>query len=394
MTHSSSVAVESSGKTANLIGYYAAFIGIGIMSASLGPTLSSLADQTQTTLSGISILFAARPIGYLLGSILAGRLYDRLSGHPIMALAILLSTLSMMITPMSPLLWILIVAMLAMGLAESAIDVGGNTLIVWTYGEAVGPFMNGLHFMFGVGAFLAPLIVAQAMAWGGGLSGAYWTLAALILPAAFWLWRAPSPVARISAKAAQSERTNVTLVALIALFFFLYVGAESSFGAWVFTYAKRLGLADATAAAYLTSAFWGALTAGRLLSIPLAARWRPRKILTVNLIGCLISVGLALLWPNSAAVIWACVLGAGLSMASTFPTLLTLAGRRMTITGQITSFFFVGASLGGMAVPWLIGQLFERIGPRVTMATVFAALLAQVVVFVVLMVYAPQSKKS
>jgi FHS family Na+ dependent glucose MFS transporter 1 len=386
--------VEKRSNLRNLIGYYAAFVGIGMVSASLGPTLSGLADQTRTTLSAISILLAARPAGYLLGSLLSGRLYDRLSGHPIMAAAILLSALGMMVTPLSLALWLLIAVMVVLGLMEGAIDVGGNTLIVWTYGAAVGPFMNGLHFMFGLGAFLAPIIIAQAMRLGGDLPGAYWALAALIAPAAFWLWRVPSPAAHTPARSEQSGRTDFSLVALLAVFFFLYVGSEGSFGAWVFTYAKTLGLADATMAAYLTSAFWGALTVGRLLSIPLAARMRPRQILTLNLIGGLISLGLVLLWPGSAVMVWVCAVGAGFSMASTFPTLLTFAERRLTITGQITSFFFVGASLGGITLPWLIGQLFERIGPWVTMATILVAVLAQGVVFVALMMYAPQPKKS
>ncbi len=52
------------------------------------------------------------------------------------------------------------------------------------------------------------------------------------------------------------------------LFFFLYVGAEVGFGGWIFTYAVALDLGSETAAAYLTSAFWGALTFGRLLTIP------------------------------------------------------------------------------------------------------------------------------
>jgi FHS family Na+ dependent glucose MFS transporter 1 len=121
---------------------------------------------------------------------------------------------------------------------------------------------------------------------------------------------------------------------------------------------------------------------------------RPRQILTLNLIGGLISLGLVLLWPGSAVMVWVCAVGAGFSMASTFPTLLTFAERRLTITGQITSFFFVGASLGGITLPWLIGQLFERIGPWVTMATILVAVLAQGVVFVALMMYAPQPKKS
>jgi len=64
------------------LGYYAAFIALGLVSASLGPTLPGLANNTGSQLSHISLLFVARSSGYLAGSLLGGRLYDRITGHP------------------------------------------------------------------------------------------------------------------------------------------------------------------------------------------------------------------------------------------------------------------------------------------------------------------------
>ena len=52
------------------IGYYAAFVALGLASASLGPTLPGLALHTQSRLAQISSLFAARSLGYLVGSLL------------------------------------------------------------------------------------------------------------------------------------------------------------------------------------------------------------------------------------------------------------------------------------------------------------------------------------
>ncbi len=57
----------------------------------------------------------------------------------------------------------------------------------------------------------------------------------------------------------------------------------------------------------------------------------------------------------------------GLSIAPMFPTSISLAERRMAITGRVTGWFLVGASLGSMSMPLLIGQLFEPIGPQVVM---------------------------
>ncbi len=392
----SATTIENTGSVAHLVGYYGALVGVGLVAASLGPTLSGLAAQTGVGLGDISALFIARSMGYIFGSLLAGRLYDRVRGHPILAGAILMMAIGMALAPLIAWLWLLAVVMAVIAASEGAIDVGSNTLLVWAYRERVGPYMNGLHFAFGLGAFLAPIIVAQITAPGSNLTLAYWALAALIVPASLWILRLPSPAPapRPAEATAQAGRVNYRLIALLAAFFALYVAGEVAFGAWVFTYATRLGLADEKSAAYLTSAFWGALTVGRLVAIPLAARLRPRTILAVDLFGGLASVGLALFWANSAIAIWLGAIGAGFFMASVFPTLLTFAGRRMNITGQITSLFFVAGSLGGVFLPWLIGQLFERIGPRVTMTAIFVDLLVEAAVFGALMGYGPKPVNS
>ena len=152
---------------------------------------------------------------------------------------------------------------------------------------------------------------------------------------------------------------------LIVLFYFLYIGAEVSVTGWIHTYAVQVGLMDRTMAAYLTSAFFGALTLARLVAIPVATRFRPGQILLGDLLICLASGGLLLLFPMSVMALWAAVLGVGIGMASLFPTMLDFAQNRMTLTGRINGIFFFGGSSGGMTVPWLIGQFFESTGPQV-----------------------------
>ncbi len=388
MTTASHTSPAAGRLTAATAAYFAAFISLGLVNSSLGPTLPGLAEQTGSLVSQISALFIARSLGYLAGAQLGGRLYDRASGHPVMGSMLLVVAIALGAIPIIPALWGLTLALLLIGFAEGAVDVGGNTLLVWQHRERVGPFMNALHFFFGVGAFVAPILIAQALLLTGGIRGAYWLLALLVLPVSVWLLRLPAHVSRPALSAADQGGGGGLLVALVALMMFLYVGAEVSFGSWVYTYAVTLGLGTATSAAYLTSLFWGALTLGRLLSIPLAARVEPRTILLADLIGTLLSVGLIVLLPGWTPAVWIGAFGLGLSMAAIFPTVINFAGRRMAITGRVTSYFLVGASLGAMALPWLIGQLFERIGPSVVMSAILIDLLAALGLFVLMMLYA------
>jgi FHS family Na+ dependent glucose MFS transporter 1 len=364
----------ASGKMAATAGYFGAFIALGMATAVLGPTLPALAQNTQTSLGLISLLFTAHFLGYLLSAIFGGRLYDRLPGHPVMVAGLLAIAAMLALVPLMPELWLLFAIFLIEGIAAGAIDIGGNTLLVWVHRDGVGPFMNALHFFFGVGAVLAPIIIAQVVAISGGITWAYWALALLALPVALWLLHRPSPAAPAAAEDEPSGGIKLVLVVLIALLFFLYVGAELGFGGWIYTYALTLGLGTETSAAYLTSAYWGALTLGRLLAIPLATRVRPRWMLAGSLLGGLLSIGLILLWPQSTVALWAGALGTGLLTGPVFATTMVLAGRHMTLTGQITGGFFVGSSLGGMFLPWLIGQLFVPAGPQMLLVVVIIAL--------------------
>lgn len=367
------------------VAYFLAFAVFGLGSASLGPTLSALADQTGSHLNNISSVFVSRSLGYLLGILISSRLFDRIPAHPLMALGIAVEAVVLATVPLCPSLATLAIAMVLMGVAEGTIEISGNSLLVRNHAVDLAPFMNGLHFFFGVGAFVAPLVVAQAIAITGGVAWAYWALAAVALPAGLWILTLASPATGTetgsSASNAPAATTPWTAVVLVAACFFAFVGAEAGLAGWIYTYAYEMNLASKTTAAYLTSAFWGAFTFGRLLAIPLSRRMEPQAMLVADICGAALSVGIILLLPGSVAVLWLGTLVAGLSMASMFATLLTLAQSRMPWSARISGWFFLGSSLGAMAVPWTIGQLFETLGARSTMIVLLADLGLALAVF-------------
>lgn len=367
-------------------GYYAAYAALGLVAASLGPTLPGLAANTSSSLGQAGLLFTTRSLGFTLGSLYGGRAYDRLPGHRVMASVLILMAVMLALAPLTGIFWVLALIMFVLGVGEATLDVGGNTLLVWLFRREVGPFMNAMHFFFGAGAFLSPIVVTHVARLSGDITWAYWTLAALVAPVAFWVLRVPSPVASEDGRQDGDGRGRPLLVFLIAAFFFLYVAAEVAFGGWVFTYAtvKQFGGAGFTqaSAAYLTSAFWGALTLGRLLSIPVAARLRPSALLLGGLAGCLASLGAVLIWPASIPVLWGAAIGLGLFMAAIFPTTFAFAERRMPISGRTTGLFFVGVGTGAMIVPGLVGWLMEFQGPQALITTLFVDLLLGVGVLV------------
>lgn len=363
--------------------YFASFVAMGISMSSLGPTLQGLAENTGSSLASIGILFTARALGSLIGSVWTGRVYDRMPGHGIMAVMIAAMAGLTALTAHIPLLWLLTAILFITGAVQGILNIGGNTLLVWLHGRSVGPFMNGLHFFFGVGTFLTPILIAQWITQQGALNWIYLLLAVIILPTAA-IALIPSPATPVTSRTASAVKIDPTLIILISLVFGCYSGASLAFGGWIFTYATEMGLADQTTAAYLTSVFWGALTVGRLVAIPLAVRFKPQTILRADFFGALLSLLAMLLWPKSLAAVAVTSAGFGFALASIYPTTMSLSGEMMTISGKITGLFSIGNSAGMMLIPWIIGLLFEPYGPSSMTAVLLVDMLLALGVLILL----------
>ncbi len=144
--------------------YYASFIILGFTTAAEGPSLPTLAAHTSSTLDRISLMFVVGALGYALGSLASGRIFDRLPGHRVMSASLVLMLVASVAYPLASALIALLLAAFVMGIGKAGVDVGCNTLLQWVHGVASGPYLNGLHFSFGLGSFFFPVLIAQVLA--------------------------------------------------------------------------------------------------------------------------------------------------------------------------------------------------------------------------------------
>ncbi|MCB9134063.1 MAG: MFS transporter [Anaerolineales bacterium] len=378
-------------KLRNTIGYYLIFITLGFGVGITGPALPSLAEQTHSTLGSIGSIFLLGSLGVTLGTILGGRLLDRIPyGHLVLGLSQLLSVLMLILIPLIGNLPLLLVIVFINGLPGGIINTGANTLLMWTHGEKAGPYINGLHFAFGLGAFMAPTIYAQVLKLGGTYQQAYWALAGLTLPISLFLVFLPGSPDHPHKQDDHTQRRDnlvkfLPIILTALLFLFFYVGSEITFGNWIYTYALTLNLADATRAALLTSTFWLAFTIGRAISIPVAARFKPAQILTVAFLGGLASLIFAILTPKSLNALWVATAATGFFMAPIWPTGYNLAGQSIKLTATISGIILLGDSIGGIVLPWATGQAIERFGAPIMPWLVFSSLILNVVVFIIML---------
>ena len=350
------------------LAYYLLFGCLGLGLGIIGPTLTALGAQTQTPSAHLGLVFLAGSLGYTGGTVLGGRLFDRWRGHPLLGAAQVAAGAGLALIPIVPWLWLLMLVLFLKGLADGIINTGTNTLLVWTHTARLGPYMNGLHFAFGVGAFVSPLLVALFAGQADGYRWAFWVLAAacglvglrlLALPAQSQPVRPPDNPRH----AAGGGPVPMALIAAAGLLLFFYVGAEVSFSGWLYTYAVQLNLAGAAEAAYLTSGFWLAFTFGRLLSIPLAVHFRPQSVILAGLLACVVLLGGLSLIPGSTVVLWVVSLGLGFWLGPIWPAGFTLASQSVNLTARLSGFILLGDSAGGIFLPAVAGLVVQRAGP-------------------------------
>ncbi len=322
-----------------------------------------------------------------MGSLGVGKILDRAPGHLMLALILTIMAFTLAIVPMISSLWLLTVIIIVLGMAEGGLDVSANLLIVWAHQERANPYMNAMHFFFGVGALLAPVLLARAILVHANVNWAFWILAIYPLPWAIWLLRLPAPSSPVNSLFVENHQYRWPLVALISLVFVFYIGAEIGFGGWIYTYAVSLDLLNPAGAALLTSFFWGALTFGRLLGIAIASRFNSVVILIGDFIGCMICLSIIYWAPEVTTFVWVGTLGLGLCMASIFPTLLLFADRNMTLSGSVTRWFFVATGLGGMILPYYLGVLMEKFGPVSIISALWVDISLAFIIFIASVVY-------
>jgi MFS transporter, FHS family, Na+ dependent glucose transporter 1 len=377
--------VTDSARTRNTAGYYLLFVCLGFGMGITGPALPSLANQTRSTLGSIGAIFLVGAMGYTAGTVMGGWILDRVQrAHFILGLSQLISAGLMAVTPLVGSLPALLLIVFLNGLPNGMLNTGVNTLLMWTHGERSGPYMNGLHLSFGMGAFLAPFIYSQILRMGGTYQQVYWTLAGIAVPIAlFMLFLPGNPKRQHGLSETTSGRDDLRkympIVVAGSLFLFFYVSTEMIFANWIYTYTLTLNLGTATQAAYLTSGFWLAFTIGRMISIPAAVRFKSQHMLGFVLTACILITALLIAFPSSFALLWVCTICLGFFMAPVWPMGYQLAGQSVKLTATISSIILLGDSLGGMILPSLTGPVVEHFGVRTMVWLVFVSLVGNVV---------------
>jgi len=363
--------------------YLAAFITVGLSFSILGPALTYLQDRAHVSKGEIGVLFVAQSLAYLVGSLLSGRLYDHGFGHRAMAGGLFGMAGAALIIPHTTSVAMVAIPISLVGFFGAFVDVGGNTLVVW-HSRRTGSvrLLNALHLFFGIGALLSPGFVNRSIAWSGSLALVCAVIAIYSMLIGLVILLHETPVHTVvdlesdgSLEASTAPQTPVRILAVIGFFFVLYVGVEIGFSGWLKTYAEGIDMRG-NAPTILNTAFWVSFTLGRLFAVVLARRVRPGLMLAGS---CALTVALLAVMAiadGAHAMVWVTTILIGIAVAPQFATMIAYAEEHITLSGRSTSWFVSSAGIGGLTLPFLIGQLLDRSSGAMPIAVLVAAIAA------------------
>ncbi|XP_078503120.1 sodium-dependent glucose transporter 1-like [Lissotriton helveticus] len=367
----------------------AAFLGLGMAIAVLGPTFKQLSENVNSNVANMSYIIVGRSLGYLGGSMIGGILFDCMNQQLLLGLAMLTTSLGLYVIPWCTKALLLTAMMFVVGMTMGILDTGGNVVILDTWGKNSGPHIQAIHFSFALGSVVAPLLSKMALdlislqesenkntsgllhnrnmeLFGLEISiamlpyiviGTYILLVSLVLLIFFLRSIQKREKTDESEDEQQAAVYHNPLMFLLFLFFLVYVGAEVAYGSYVYTYATTFVHMEETKAAELNSLFWGAFAAVRGLAIFFAVCIYPGTMILFSLIGCTASSLLMVLFNQNLIVFWAGTMVYGASMAAALPCGISWAKQYTTISGKSASLIVIGSALGEMGIPVTVGFL-------------------------------------
>ncbi|GBM16324.1 Sodium-dependent glucose transporter 1A [Araneus ventricosus] len=404
-------------KTCNL---YLCFLMLGMSVAIPGPTLLDLQNLVNTDMQHIAFIYTARSAGYLIGSLSGGVLFDLVPRKQIiLTVANFVASLTMLGIPWSRSIGVLTALMAVNGMTLGCLDTGGNVCCLNLWGKDSAPFYQALHFTFGVGALIAPLIAAPFVGNFDSLDYSFdnsSTVAAnttlqpgfqnylndsfvdnfeippityaysaigvfsIFVTALFLIICIISP---LETQGQQNDESKVIerklsfillIVFLNIILVFVETGTEIGYAQMLTTYVVKGPLKlSPTTGSYMTSGFWAAFSISRFLSVFLAMKFSNLQMIVFDII--VSSIGALVLLSFGGSEVWAVWLATillGVGIASFFPAAIGWIEKYMTVTNKMASSFCVGAAFGEMVIPFIISIYIDTV-PLVLIYTVVAS---------------------
>ncbi|XP_061750088.1 sodium-dependent glucose transporter 1 isoform X2 [Nerophis ophidion] len=408
----------------------ASFLGLGMGISVVGPTFEDLAFNVKKNIANISYIFVGRSAGYIGGSVLGGILFDCMNPHLLLGISMLFTACGMCAIPFCKHALLLTGFMSTIGISMGILDTGGLVVSLNTWGRQAQPHIQAQQLGFAVGSFVSPIIAqlrsgpspvtgcqtgsgpanasggeipnsahnhrscAFQSTWAYVLIGLFNLLSGLLFFSLYFLGEVSAGKPRRQEKP-KMARHHTALIVLLFFFCFASAGAEITFASFIFPFAKKYARMDQSHATGLNSFFWAMFAICQGLSIFLVSHMYPGTAVFISLVGTTLSSLFLCLFSKDAVALWVCTGLYGAFISSIFPSAISWLEQYTTVTGRSAATLMLGAALGELVQPALVGFLFGKVaGHPLLMYFSFLTAFIKSVIFPVMykLVSAPRGK--
>ena len=360
---------------------YYIFLCSGAMSTLLGAMLPAMQAEYSMSYALRGYVLSSHQIGNFFAVFLSGFIpyaIGRKKSTLILGSLIVLGLLLMTATG-NP--FILIVAFAFTGMGRGTLSNITNVVVSENTGnKAAG--LNILHASFAIGAFISPFVAVFATAIEWRIAAwifAFLMLTALIFVGGSTLSNTPMKKVKTSSEIPFQKSFSFWLNTFIMFF---YLAGEASLTGWLVTYFNDTGLMSTSLSQSMQSFLWVMILLGRLCCASLSSKMD--KSVLILAMGAMMTLCFVLMISaQSTALVVIGLLGLGFFMSGIYPTTLSTMDSRYNSSTVATGTCIATATVGGILMPIIIGELAEVSGIRGGVATISVALAIMVILMVI-----------
>ncbi len=211
-----------------------------------------------------------------------------------------------------------------------------------------------------------------------------WIAAAGMIVMAILVTRVQNPIGEETRdQIGQKSVYGSSTLWLMGFVLLIYVGIENGVGGWSTTYTNQTTGLSLEKSALVSSAYWGALTLGRLAAALVGSKFPARQLLLIAFILAL-AMGLVFAFSTGSLVpTVVSILLISFFTGSVYPTMMSLIITTFShAPGKAASVASAMGSVGGMLLPFTQGYLQEKVSPSASAWYVAAGLFLMLVVLV------------
>jgi MFS family permease len=367
-----------------------ALIATAVSFAIRGDVLGDLREAFQLSNEDLGKAAGAWAYGFTLSIFIGGQLVDLLGMKRIVALAFLMHALGVGLTIFASGFWMLFAGTLAVGLGNGLVEAFINPLTATIYPDRKTEKLNLLHVWFPGGIVIGGLAAfALAMLKFNWQVRMGFILVPTLAYGALFLGQEFPPTERVAQGVSTAGMYRAVLRPLFLVLLFcmiLTASTELATNQWI---AYILSNTAGMAAGGILVLVWinGLMAVGRWFAGPIVHRLSPIGLLigsaTVSAVGL---VGLSLANSPPTAIAAATIFAIGICYF--WPTMLGVTSERFPDGGALALAIIGGTgTLSAAIFTWILGGLYDRLGPRMALRYMAVLPVVLIVVFTLIWLY-------